>query len=811
MTSHDGDETPYDGEKSYTGRASVPSSAPPASAASAPSPSPVAASAPVFVPPRRPAAVAQVAPSAPGAAVAPPPKEKDTKRRKERRRQLLIGGLALLIMISGVGVIAGTYFYDQVITPDELTLENSTEVFAADGTTQLAKLGSTNRSEVAMDRLSEPVRNALIAGEDKNFYTHSGIDLWGIGRAAWNNLTGGATQGASTITQQYARIAANDMEVSYGRKLREAVMARKLENEYEKLEIMGFYLNTVYFGRGSYGVGAAAEAYFGIPADQIDKMTVAQAAVLGAVLRQPEPDGDAKGYDPQHNPEAAKDRWNYVLNNMVEMKWLDPGERSAMQYPQVLTFDANKQAGAWGYTDRGTGYIVKYIEEELTKRGVIKHLNDNQLGSWKNAGLRIKTTIDPRVQKAMEAQLNRDVPNSSLSTQAPNIIGAGVSLDPTNGRVLAYYGGTNSGANTDWAGKAAPHPAASSFKIYTLAAGLTEKISVKSLWDSRELKTTNGDPVNLTNANREGDDTCLDACTLEQMTVGSFNVPFFELTMKIGPQKVMQMAANAGVRTAWTTDNPGKPVDLTKGAPAGRNPFDWYAGIGQYPITVLDHATGTATIANHGVYNEPHFVLKVERKNRKNGKWEHLEMGDEKLAPKQTIDRNVADEVTGVLKQIPGSQAVAGSGRESAGKTGTWENGNSKDNPAYKNTNAHAWFTGYTTQVVGTFWIGSNDYNKTPIKTPGGSNIGSAYPKGLWKKFMDQVHSELKLPATKLPSVKGIGLAEGGTGASPSPSPQPQPEPTEKPEPTNSPKPPKPTPTPPPTPILPTAPTRKPD
>ena len=125
-----------------------------------------------------------------------------------------------------------------------------------------------------------------------------------------------------------------------------------------------------------------------------------------------------------------------------------------MQYPQALPFDAAKNAGAWGYTDRGTGYVIRYVEEELTKRGVVKYLTESQLGNWKNAGLRITTTIDPRIQKAMEAQLNREVPGSALSSQAPNIIGAGVALDPATGRVLAYYGGTNSGANTDWAGKA---------------------------------------------------------------------------------------------------------------------------------------------------------------------------------------------------------------------------------------------------------------------------------------------------------------------------------------------------------------------
>ncbi|HCT80562.1 MAG TPA: hypothetical protein DGG94_04515 [Micromonosporaceae bacterium] len=723
--------------------------------------------------------------------------------KKQRRRRLLIGGLAIAVLLSGVGLIAGTYFYDKVITPDQLTLENSTEVFAADGTTQIARLGSKNRSEVAMEKLPEPVRNALIAGEDKNFYTHNGIDLWGIGRAAWNNLTGGATQGASTITQQYARHAANDMEVSYGRKLREAVMARKLEAEYSKIEIMGFYLNTVYYGRGAYGIGAAAETYFAIPPDKIDTMSVAQAAVLGAVLRQPEPDENAKGYDPQNDPQAAKDRWNYVLNNMVEMNWLSAADRQGMKYPEpadpkapkpgeLQNFDAAKSAGAWGYTDRGTGYVINYVADELAKRGVVKYLNEARLGNWKNAGLRITTTIDARVQAAMEAQLNRDVEGSSLKTQKENIVGAGVAINPSNGRVLAYYGGTNSGGNTDWAGKEAPHPPASSFKVYTLAAGIANGISIKSRWDSRELKIANGDPVDLTNSNREGDPSCEASCTLEAMTIGSFNVPFYELTQTISPQKVMEMAAKAGVRTAWST-GAEQAVDLTKGVPGGRQPFDYYAGIGQYPITVLDHASGTATIGNHGMYHEPHFVLKVERKNRQNGKWEKLSIGDEKLAGEQRIDQAVADEVTGVLKQIPKGDSVAGSGRESAGKTGTWENGLKKPDgktPVFPNTNAHAWFTGFTTQISATFWIGSLDYNATPIKDPKGVNIGSSYPRGLWKKFMDRAHQELKLPATKLPTAKGIGKVDVGTGQSPSPEPTQQPPATPPPNPT-----PKPTPT----------------
>jgi hypothetical protein len=208
------------------------------------------------------------------------PPGKSPKNRKWRRRALV--GIVVLMMLAGVGFIVGSYFYDSIHEPGELKMVNNTEIFASNGTTQLARLGSLNRVEVPLDRLSPQVQKALIAGEDKNFYQHHGIDISGVARAAWNNLTGGQTQGGSTITQQYARQAAGDLEISYARKLREAVMARKLENNYTKEQILGFYLNTVYFGRGAHGIGAAAEAYFAIAPERIDTLTVPQAAVLGA-------------------------------------------------------------------------------------------------------------------------------------------------------------------------------------------------------------------------------------------------------------------------------------------------------------------------------------------------------------------------------------------------------------------------------------------------------------------------------------------------------------------------------------------------
>jgi membrane peptidoglycan carboxypeptidase len=658
-----------------------------------------------------------------------------------------------VILLLGLGLIGGSYFYDSVPQPGEMRLINSTEIFAADNITQMAKLGSENRVEVALEKLKPEVQKALIAGEDKNFYEHHGVDLWGIARAAWNNVTGGETQGGSTITQQYARQAAGDMEISYARKVREAIMARKLEDNYTKEQILSFYLNTVYFGRGAHGIGAAADAYFNIKPDQIEQLTVAQAAVLGAVLRQPE---GSSGYDPARNIQNARDRWGYVLNNMVEMEWLSEAERAAMTYPEakdpnnpapgeLQKVDQAKAGGAWGHNDRATGHIIKYVEAELEANGILKMLRDQGMSDWKNAGLRVVTTIDPRAQIALEGQLNREFDGAKMKSQKENLIGAGVAIDPPTGRVIAYYGGTNKGTGTDWAGDDEPHPPASSFKPYTLAAALAADISTQSIWDASEMKKgVNGAEFDVGNAGRESDELpCGDRCTLETLTIQSFNVAFYKVARKIGTDKVVAMAHNAGIHTMW--DNNLKPVNLDAGIPKGRSVFDYQVGFGQYSVSVLEHASGMATFANHGVYNKPHFVLKVDRKNRQTGKWEALAQGNEVLKGVRGVDARVADEVTYVLKKIPAAQGHSLSGRQVASKSGTWENGKNKG------ASAHAWYVGYTEQIAAAIWVGSKDHNDTPIKETNGKNMsGSGLPGEMWEAFMNQAHKNMALPSKRM-------------------------------------------------------------
>ncbi|WP_203702056.1 transglycosylase domain-containing protein [Asanoa iriomotensis] len=662
-----------------------------------------------------------------------------------------IAGFAVLVILAGAGLVGGTYYTTNVVVPEKINLPLASTIYAADGKTQIAKLGEVNRTFVSIKQIPEFVQRAVASAEDRKFYEHDGVDYVGIARAAWNNFTGGERQGASTITQQYARNAIDGLEgATYARKVREAVMASKLNDEYSKDQIMEMYLNTIYFGRGAYGIEAASYAYFG---KTVSKLSVAEGAVLAAVIKQPQPSSTHKGYDPGYNLDAAKERWGYVLQGMVEKTWLTADKKPA-EYPKVNALPKDNAC----FTDCGVntplGNVINYVRDEMIGMNIPGCDAANCARLIKDGGFKIRTTINYTRQKELEAAIQRKSKGSELAGQPSNLMAAGVAVNPANGRVEAYYGGDN-GTGHDFAGKnieggalTGGHAPGSSFKIYTLAAALDSNISLDSRWDARDYEVP-GTEIKVINAGRNP--PCGQSCTLRQSTISSYNVPFYHITDQIGADKVIDMARRAGVTTMWT-NNPVKPYDLnSKSTKIGKSdPFYYVVGYGAYPITVLDHANGLATITNRGLYNKAHFVISVEQKDA-TGAWKKV--GGEQLKPRQTIRQEVADDVNDVLQEISGG---LDGGRKATGKTGTWElNEKSSDN-------AHAWMLGATPQLATAIWVGNVGKEKA-IRDKNGDKIqGSSLPKDIWKRFMNDALKGTE--ELKFPPGTHIGDPEAGNG-----------------------------------------------
>jgi membrane peptidoglycan carboxypeptidase len=717
---------------------------------------------------------------APGGPAGPTPggkrskvKDKDAVKAAKRRRRanILTACAAVVVILMGAGVVAGTWFFDDVQLTEPKAEDQVTQLLATDGKTQLATIGEQNRQIVPYKQINPVIGQAIMGAEDKNFLNHHGIDMKGIMRAAWNNFTGHDTQGASTITQQYARHAADLKEISYNRKLREAVLARKMEDVYKKDEILGRYENSVYFGRGAYGIEAAVKAYFGnnrsalTQPGQKGAITAGEAAILASVIKQPEPvKGGHQGYDPQNNLPDATERWNYTLGNMVEMGWLKAAERPTA-YPKTWKkFDPNACRTTCG-NDKPTGKIIKYVKQELLNMGI-------QQSEWTQGGLRITTTINPKVQKAAEEAVNQKNPDSPMHDLKTSYKPALVSVEPSTGRVLAYYGGPDGdGVGWDYAGPnygddgtflGGGRPPGSTFKIYTLAAALTAGYSFDTTWDST-LKKVGGDTIN--NSSRTNLQCDKRRCPLETCTIESYNFCFYWLADKLGSSKVLDAAHAAGVQYIANPAKVGARVDLGKTDSSALKGFGNEVGFGQYAITPLDHANGVATLANDGVYNKAHFVVKVEKRNEKTGKFTAYH--NEQSKPKQVFDKSVVAAIDHVLQKIPGhNDKNLKNGRDAIAKTGTWEYKDGKSGE-----NGDAWTVGSTRQIAASVWVGNYDKKNDPlpIKTAEGKNMsGGSVPGAVWKMFMDLAAKYTDEPNEQFPANVAVGNPEmKGNGLAP--------------------------------------------
>ncbi|RZU33778.1 transglycosylase domain-containing protein [Blastococcus saxobsidens] len=600
----------------------------------------------------------------------------------------IMGGLLALLVVF-VGVV---YASTEVPSPDSVSTKQTTVLYYGDGVTEMARLGDENRTNVPLAEISEPAQRAILAAENRSFYSDPGISFTGIVRAAWNNLTGGSTQGGSTITQQYVKNAFLTQEQTFSRKFQELFLAIKLDNNFSKEQILENYLNTIYYGRGAYGIEAAANTYFGIPAAEL---TAEQGAVLAVLVRSP------SSYDPETNPEGAQDRWGLVLDAMVEEGWLTDAERAAAVYPPVLP----KTGSALGMPEGPEGHIVTRVISELAARGY----DEQQINA---GGLRITTTISKPAQDAAVASVD-----AVMAGEPDNLRQALVAIDPRTGAVVAYHGGRD-GTGTDYA--QAKRQPGSSVKPYVLATALEQGIGIQARRDGSDDQTFPDRPgqpvVNSGGAN-------CPACTLTEAITRSLNTTFYGLAYEVGPENVRDtILAATGLPDTWGGSDffAGKRT-LAAGSGATGSSI----GIGEYEMRPIDQAQGFATLAAGGTRRDAYFVARVTDSEGT------VLLENTGVAGEQVLAADVVNDVTVATKGVASySRRALEGGREVASKTGT--------QGLNRTDNSDAWMVGYTPSISTAVWIGSDE--RQPIRTAGGQIVyGSGLPGAIWQRFMNAV------------------------------------------------------------------------
>lgn len=519
----------------------------------------------------------------------PAPKK---KRMSMRRRRIYAALILVVLMLLGSGTVVGAVFFQSVPLPDELAFGESTTFTYADETA-VAGYGEFTRKLVDdYEDLPRSVVWSLLALEDKNYFEHEGVDYKGTLRALFNNVTGGDTQGASTISQQYAGMVADIRDdISYGRKAREAIMAMKLEQEYSKESILLHYLNLNFYNRGAYGIAAASEVWFG---KKLEDLTWGESMML--VMQVKAGDGS---FDPrlvEEGDTAPLDRWTHGMNTLLTLEDLTEEEKQLVQeqldagMPETSAQVENP--GSWGHdtptgfiTNPSDGYVWAELESRygLTQKDFYGHEEDT-------GGYTVVLTIDPEIQAQAEetssrGELKRETNEEGEFVDAEgNVVddpaeaaeyknedgffefedtnenaalyedyhksmtSAVVAVEPGTGRVLGYYGGDN-GLGIDKAGIESAHPPSSTFKMVTAATAIKNGASIDSWWNSdspREFDTLDGiGDGTITNAgtNENTDRTLTDSVR------DSRNTPMYAIAEKWGATAILETAIDMGVRS----------------------------------------------------------------------------------------------------------------------------------------------------------------------------------------------------------------------------------------------------------------------
>jgi membrane peptidoglycan carboxypeptidase len=587
------------------------------------------------------------------------------------------------IFIGGFGFVAGStlfaiaYFTVSIPDPNAYVNSQATIIQYANGQ-EIGRIGAQNRTIVSFTKIPLHLREAVMAAEDRDFYTNKAFSPVGILRALKNNLLGGSLQGGSTITQQYAKTAFLTADRTIQRKIKELIIAIKLENQLSKDEIFENYLNTIYFGRGSYGVQTAAQQYFNRTADQL---TVSQAVVLASILRSP------GLYDPAFNKENGprlENRFVYVIKGMVEKGWLTEKEAAKLKIPYIAPRATS------GSLSGPKGHIIEAVRKELIKFG----FTEDQIMV---GGLVVKTTL---VQQAQQAAV--DAVNKQAPTKAPDNLHIGlVAIRPGTGEIIAMYGGKDYLTRQLNDATQAIAQAGSTFKPFALIAGLEQGIPLTSMWngDSPQTFDDAGKPYPVANYGLEG----WGQISLLKATASSVNTVFVPLGIKVGPDNVVDAARRAGIPESVAM-MPTPSVVLGVASPK-----------------VIDVASAYATFAANGIYAKPYLISQVLGSNKG-------VLYEGRPQTQEVFAADVMADLTYALKNVVTSGsgfAALKLGRPAAGKTGTSQ------------SNASAWFSAYTPQLAASVALFRDDATQS-LKGIGGltSVTGGSFPARIWTAFM---------------------------------------------------------------------------
>ncbi|RSX55149.1 penicillin-binding protein [Bifidobacterium dolichotidis] len=637
---------------------------------------------------------------------APNQHSKDTNRKRKGLWWKIPVGIIGALLVAGLAVFAYLYATTSIPQPDKIALAEKTTVYYSDGTTKIGSYADQNREIIDCSVLPDYVGKAIVASEDRSFYTNKGIDPIGITRALINNLSGGARQGGSTITQQYAERYYLGETTSYAGKAKEAVLALKINNSQNKDEILCNYMNTIYLGRGAYGIQAAAQAYFGKDAKDL---TLPEAATIAGIIPAP------SSWNPGVNPDKAKERFDRVIRIMTEDGYITKQQAADAKFPEVVPESQNNMFAGQN------GYLLSTVQKELLDS---KAFTKEEL---ETGGYSIITTLDKDMQSRMT-----EVGDARPEGMPDSIQIGGIAVDQKTGEVRAMYGGH------DYLQKAlnnatqATFQPGSTMKPFGLIGAAQSDVSFATLFNGNSpvrFETTPGVYAEVPNALN----VSYGNINLNQATANSVNTVFMNVNQNLTPERYAKIVADAGIKSK---------ID----------PNTLYNILGINSITVWDLAQGHSTIAANGMKTKLHVVSKVT----KDGK----DMYRPNVQSTKVFDENdcaltqhamLGTTTNGTAAGI--SQAL---GRQVAGKSGT------------ANDETAASFVGYTPQLMNVWaiWNPGADGSNQVVPEFAGFGVGSTgYPAHLFKEFMSTAVANMPVEQFNTPIDNGkIGGPDGKWG-----------------------------------------------